>query len=236
MGRRRGDSEERRAAILAAAEAVFREGGYHGASIREIARRAEVSPALLYWFFPNKAALFAAVLQARLDAMDVLRFPAAVLDLAPEVFLPRIAHAYTRAVTQDEQVGIVRMILRDSDREPELIAALAQVIMGRVLVPLRGYLRRQMELGRMRSADPDFAAQAFMGMFVSLLVRREILQEPESRAWDVDAYVEVALQSFLQGALLRPGEAPQPLPPAREVPPVEDAAPRAARRVQIEEA
>ncbi|HEX6605470.1 MAG TPA: helix-turn-helix domain-containing protein, partial [Chloroflexia bacterium] len=90
MGRRQGPSEERRAAILQAAEAVFTEAGYTGASIREIARRAEVSSALLYWFFPNKAKLFAAVLLAKVDAQGVLEFPPAIFAIPPQEFLPRL--------------------------------------------------------------------------------------------------------------------------------------------------
>jgi AcrR family transcriptional regulator len=210
MGRRQGPSEERRAAILEAAEEVFTEHGYSGASIREIARRAEVSSALLYWFFPNKAKLFAAVILARVEAVGVLDFPPDIFEIPPAELLPRLAHGFIHVMSQEQQVGLVKLILRESDREPELINALAQVVMGRVLEPLRAYLTHQMDLGRLRRTEPEFLAQAFMGMFIAAMLRREVLQEPEIQRWDLDAYVDTATRIFLDGALLPPGSAPDP--------------------------
>jgi TetR/AcrR family transcriptional regulator, fatty acid metabolism regulator protein len=50
------------AGLLAAAEAVFAERGYHGSSIRDIARRAGFSVGGIYQFFPSKDDLYLAVL------------------------------------------------------------------------------------------------------------------------------------------------------------------------------
>jgi AcrR family transcriptional regulator len=61
-GRRPGESGTR-AAILAAARAQFSELGYDAASVRAIAREADVDPALVLHYFGSKAALFAAALE-----------------------------------------------------------------------------------------------------------------------------------------------------------------------------
>src|SRR5579859_2878175 len=233
MGRRQGPSEERRAAILAAAEAVFTDEGYTGASIHEIARRAGVSSALLYWFFPNKAQLFAAVLLARIDTQEALEFPPAVLDIPPEVFLPRLALGFTSMINQGTQVRLMRLILRESDREPELTSILSQAVTGRVLGPLRTYFAHQMDLGRVRRANPDYLTQIFLGALVVLMMRREIIQEPESRTWDVGDYAATAVQLLLQGILPEPGTAPAPVelpePVAARRPP------RQVQRIPLEE-
>src|SRR5438876_10651504 len=115
MGRRQGPSEERRAAILAAAEAEFTAHGYSGASIRAIARRAGVSSALLYWFFPSKAELFAAALLARADAQQFMVFPPGIFEQPPEVVLPGLAHGFITALSQPEQVRVIKLVLRESD-------------------------------------------------------------------------------------------------------------------------
>src|SRR6476660_9523712 len=104
MGRREGPPEERRTAILQAAHSLFIEKGFLGASIREIANRAEVSSALLYWFFPNKAGLFAAVLQERIASQGVLEFPDEVLALPPDVLLPQILQRFDRFIISPDQV------------------------------------------------------------------------------------------------------------------------------------
>src|SRR5262245_33188375 len=55
-------AEERRAAIIKAVRRAFAEKGFHGTTTRELARAAGVSEALLFKHFPNKEALYAALL------------------------------------------------------------------------------------------------------------------------------------------------------------------------------
>jgi AcrR family transcriptional regulator len=62
----------RREDIIAAARAVYAEAGYHGSSLREIAKRAAITHAGLLYYFPTKEALLAAVLERR-DAEDAER-------------------------------------------------------------------------------------------------------------------------------------------------------------------
>lgn len=54
---------ENESAILAAAESVFAEFGFKGATTSEIARRANVPKPNLHYYFPTKEALYRVVLQ-----------------------------------------------------------------------------------------------------------------------------------------------------------------------------
>lgn len=62
----------RRDDIITAATALYGEVGYHGASLREIAKRVGITHAGLLYYFPTKEALLAAVLERR-DAEDSAR-------------------------------------------------------------------------------------------------------------------------------------------------------------------
>ncbi|MEV6445071.1 MULTISPECIES: TetR/AcrR family transcriptional regulator [unclassified Amycolatopsis] len=62
----------RREDIITAAAAAYGELGYHGSSLREIAKRVGISHAGLLYYFPTKEALLAAVLERR-DAEDAER-------------------------------------------------------------------------------------------------------------------------------------------------------------------
>lgn len=63
-GRPPGDTAERtKQALLRSARQVFAEYGYHGATIAEITRRAEVSTPVLYHHFGSKAGLFTAAIE-----------------------------------------------------------------------------------------------------------------------------------------------------------------------------
>lgn len=58
---RRTDGTDTRAEIVAAAGEEFGDKGFHGASLRGIARRAGVDPALVHHYFDGKEDLFVAV-------------------------------------------------------------------------------------------------------------------------------------------------------------------------------
>jgi AcrR family transcriptional regulator len=70
---RRPAGGDTRGTILAAARDEFAERGYDGASIRSVARRAEVDPALVRHYFQDKAELFAAgMIPAQADPAELV--------------------------------------------------------------------------------------------------------------------------------------------------------------------
>jgi AcrR family transcriptional regulator len=207
--------------------------GYGGASIREIARRADVSSALLYHFFSDKTDLFAKVLTRRADAQQVLTFPPWMMELPPEDALPLLARGFTGMMANPEQVGLMKLMLRATDRHPELMDVVRETIIHRALKPLQGYFAHQMALGRIRRLPLPYLTQAFLGLFMGLIMRRELLQEPESRAWPIAEYADTAIAIFLGGLALAPGEAPEIPPPSEPTPAPAPAAPRARRATRI---
>src|SRR5689334_23410856 len=56
-------ADEVRNRILAAAEQVFAERGYAGATTREIAERAGIGKRMLFYYFPTEDAVYRAVLE-----------------------------------------------------------------------------------------------------------------------------------------------------------------------------
>lgn len=67
-------SEERREAIIKAVRKLFAEKGFHGTTTRELARAAGVSEALLFKHFPNKEALYSAMMFSCKQERDVRMF------------------------------------------------------------------------------------------------------------------------------------------------------------------
>lgn len=81
LGRRRGPSTARDD-ILDAARASFAERGYERSSLRSIARRAKVDPALIIHYFESKEGLLREALTPPRDPAEVVG--AALADVAPE--------------------------------------------------------------------------------------------------------------------------------------------------------
>jgi AcrR family transcriptional regulator len=69
-GRRLGNVDTR-GEIVEAARRVFAAKGYNGASLRAVAREAEVDPALVHHYFDGKASLFVAAMALPFDPRSV---------------------------------------------------------------------------------------------------------------------------------------------------------------------
>jgi AcrR family transcriptional regulator len=116
---------DRRTEILRRAAAVFREKGYHGAGMREIAAGLEMTPGSLYYYFRSKEDLLYACQQISLtrlieSARRILRRPApadenlraliaAHLDLTLDELGGSAAHVEFHALPDDLLTEIVEM-------------------------------------------------------------------------------------------------------------------------------
>lgn len=75
-GRRPGNADTR-GEIVEAAKRVFAAKGYDGASLRAVAREAQVDPALVHHYFDGKASLFVAAMALPFDPRAVAQGHAA---------------------------------------------------------------------------------------------------------------------------------------------------------------
>ncbi|HEY5169319.1 MAG TPA: TetR family transcriptional regulator [Thermoleophilia bacterium] len=123
-GRRPGESSTREG-ILEAARASFAEHGYDRATIRDIASRAEVDPALVIHYFGSKEALFTEALQLPVQPGEVLargmaagpdQIGATVVRTFLEAWEPpetrvRLMAMLRSALTNDAAMGMIRDLL-----------------------------------------------------------------------------------------------------------------------------
>ena len=161
-----GESDKR-AQILEAAFEEFSAKGFKGATIKSIARAASLqSPALIYWYFPDKEALFREVLETRVPVLRAVRNPAGLLDLPPEEVLPSIGERYLSTFDNKATQGMARLLVGEAMRRPEVAEVFGNAVIQRVLGFLKSYMSRQVELGRLRPHDVRASARAFIGMLI----------------------------------------------------------------------
>jgi AcrR family transcriptional regulator len=161
-----GESDKR-AQILEAAFEEFSAKGFKGATIKSIARAASLqSPALIYWYFPDKEALFREVLETRIPVLRAVRNPAGLLDLPPEEVLPSIGERYLSTFDNKATQGMARLLVGEAMRRPEVAEVFGNAVIQRVLGFLKSYMSRQVELGRLRPHDVRASARAFIGMLI----------------------------------------------------------------------
>jgi AcrR family transcriptional regulator len=131
-GRRQGDPDTK-GMIIGAARAEFLEHGYSATTIRSVARRAAVDPALIYHYFTDKASLYAATLSLPADPQQILR-EVQVTPVSPGA---RLVAAFLGQWETDEPTGraFVNMVQAISS-SPEAARGLREFLVDRVWAPL----------------------------------------------------------------------------------------------------
>jgi AcrR family transcriptional regulator len=104
---------QRREAILQAARAVFRDKGYHQASVHDIIDEARIARGTFYLYFSSKQDLFGELVA---DFLEIVRTQVRRIELGADAPLPRIQlrDNFRRIVTAVlEHDAIASIILRD---------------------------------------------------------------------------------------------------------------------------
>jgi TetR/AcrR family transcriptional regulator len=194
------EESDRRAQILEAAFEEFSEKGFKGATIKSIARTAGLqSPALIYWYFPDKEALFREVLEARIPVLRTVRDPAGLLDLPPEKVLPNIARGYLSTFDNPAAQRMVRLMVGEAMRRPEIAEIFGNTVIKRVLGFLKSYMARQIELGRLRPHDVRASARAFMGMLLPQAGGKLFFPAIREDGLTDEEHIESVVEIFLRG-------------------------------------
>jgi AcrR family transcriptional regulator len=195
------EEPDRRAQILDAAFEEFSEKGFKGATIKSIARAAGLqSPALIYWYFPDKEALFREVLGAKVPVVRAVAEPDGLMDLPPEEMLPRLGRAYFAFERID--VRTLKLVIGEAVRRPEVAETFVRSGPARVLDFLKVYMERQIELGRLRPHDARSSARAFIGMLIPQLAGKLFFPTLVEDGLRDEEHLETAVDIFLRG--LRP--------------------------------
>lgn len=169
--RRRGrprasDSALRRQQIVAAAADEFAAHGYDGTTMRGIAARAGVDPALLHHYFGTKSDLF----------VETVGVP-----LRPDLALPTILSG-PREQIGEEIVRYLLTTLEDASVRKRAVMLLRAGIGNKLTTPLfAGFLQREV-VGKVAAAlevpDADLRASLVASQVAGLIVARYVLQLP----------------------------------------------------------
>ena len=202
MVEQRQQEPERREQILKAAFEEFAAKGFKGATIKSIAEAAALqSPALIYWYFPDKEALFREVLRSQVPVLRAVADPAPIMDLPPEEVLPRLGRAYFAFEQFD--VRMLQLMVGEAVRRPEVAEMFIRNGPGKVLEFLKLYLEHQIELGRLKPHDARSSARAFIGMLMPQLAGQLFFPALLEDGLRDEEHLKTAVNIFLEG--LKPG-------------------------------
>jgi AcrR family transcriptional regulator len=194
-GRRSGGSDSREL-ILATARRLFAEHGFDGTSLRQVAREAEVDPAMIHHFFKGKDELFAQSVELPADPDEVL---AGVESLDPGQRAEAIVRAVLRLWESPAQHGLVAFV-RGTIGSKAKTALLREMVARTILSRITAGLPGSPEEAKMRG---NLVATQVVGL---MLMRYVVRLEPLASASQDEVVRLVApnVQHYLTGELSHP--------------------------------
>ncbi|HSL19490.1 MAG TPA: TetR/AcrR family transcriptional regulator [Methylomirabilota bacterium] len=152
--------------ILDAASTEFAERGFAGARVDEIAARAGVNKAMLYYRVGDKRTLYTAVLMRNFDRVSTALEQTTTADGSARERLEALIGALTRMVHQypDHPRIVLREIASGAvNLPPEVLARMLQVV-----DVVRGLLAEGVDSGEFRDLDPVLTHLSVVGAVVFL--------------------------------------------------------------------
>lgn len=195
----RCDDDTRHLIVEAAAQA-FQANGYAGTNMGAVAQGAGVSTRTLYRLVPTKADLFADVVKDR-----IRRFMRALddeiiggQDLAAG--LERILFAFGSLTLSAEVIAINRLVIGESERFPEIAKTFYLSAIVPVNSMIEGWLRRQVDQGRLEIDDIHVASGILRGMMILEPQRVAMLRQREAPDLaEIASRARICARIFLDG-------------------------------------
>ena len=156
-------AEARRDELLAAATRLFAERGYAAAGMDEIARAAETSKGGLYFHFPNKQALLAAVIGRAAELLRK-RVAAAMAEAGGDPVARSEAALAALFRTLAKHRPLSRVLAAEALAAGPEVRGRIEQIEDEFVVLIAAELRRARDLGLTEPLDPELAAHAWFGM------------------------------------------------------------------------
>ncbi len=191
--------EDRPAEITEAALAAFAEKGYAATRVDEVAKRAGVSKGLLYLYFKTKEDLFKAVIRSFLSPrIDALISNIEETELSAEQFLRGPFLAFARSLPKSPAKILVRLMIAEGPKHPDLIAWYWDNVVSRALAALRSLIDRGVDNGEFRESALNEYPQLLVTPVLFSVVWLNVFQPHSSLDTDrfIEAHVEMVLDSI----------------------------------------
>ena len=157
-------AEARPEEILDAALEEFTARGFDAARMEDIAKRAGLSKAAIYLYFPSKVAVLEALIEARVGplARGVQSLSASGMN-DPLMALRMMATMAAHRLSEPALFAVPRLVIGISGRFPEIAKYYREHVVEIARGALESVIEAAMARGQIRRIDKDAVVRAFIG-------------------------------------------------------------------------
>lgn len=201
MARVRSKSEEKRVAILDAAENLFTKQGFSATSMDQLAKQAGVSKQTLYSHFGSKDDLFTAAISSKCIAFELNEATLQGSDIR-QVLLD-FSRRFTQLILSSDAIRIYRICMAEAETYPKLAQLFFQAGPQHVTQLITQYLTQQHEQGVLQVPQPYFAAMQLLQMLQGGQRMRIELGLERMDEQEFEAYLASSVDTFLRAYAVR---------------------------------
>ncbi len=150
-----------RGRILATASEEFAARGFAATTVDRIARRARVNKAMIYYHFPNKRALYTAIVRDRYTAITEKLQAIAAEPLGPEQKLNRLIETLVRTI--DESTQFIPIFLREIADGGVHLGSGELALIAAIFATVSGVIADGARSGSFRAVHPALAHFTIVG-------------------------------------------------------------------------
>jgi AcrR family transcriptional regulator len=194
-------TDAKRQEIVATAWKVFREKGFDGASMSDVAERLGGSKATLYRYYKSKEELFAAALEQMIGESGRQTFAGLwdEGDLKPRLL--EFALTYMANRMRADTIAIERALIAEGDRS-DLGERLRRQFVEPYWRRLAAVFNHEMRAARLRTGDPLVATWHFRGLIEADLVERRLHGDSTITAAEIKRAATEGVEVFLRAYAL----------------------------------
>ena len=204
--RRRRRKEARPQELLAAAAQVFLEQGFAAAKVEDIAARSGVAKGTVYLYFKSKEEIFEALVRENIAPIfhrvqeTAQSFPGTTSELIGHL----VASVYRELIEVPEKRVVVRILIAEGPRFPQLVAYYHSQILAPAEQLLGQIIRRGVSSGEFRACPAVDHPKVLIGPAIMAAVWKMTF-EPVSPL-DTAGFMRAHVDLVLNGLLVRPRE------------------------------
>lgn len=191
--------------IASAARRLFLSGGFASTSMDAVTAEAGVSKQTLYTYFPAKTDLMAHVLLTSIGRLSFAApAPGSIRSLEDlRRALVDFSVAITSTLLRPEAISLVRLVLGEVYRVPELRRTFRQVLPGQILSRTSALLEQAASAGLISAPDLDLASRMFVGPLMTYVALDGFLSTDPAGPPE-QAQLEKLVDAFLATVAVRP--------------------------------
>lgn len=191
-------TDDTRQRILQAAAEIMAEKGYSGTTTKSIADAAGVNEVTLFRHFGSKRNLLSELINQHSALPGLTSLIESQLTGDYREDLIHLATVFFRAITERKEA--LRLMLCEARELPEVRDVVVQ-IPDQLRGLLTRYFQNRMEADEIKEMHPELMAQAFLGMFFTYGIAREMLSSQIAAEVPQEAIIAQFVDIFVRGSL-----------------------------------